>query len=802
MGLAIVRELRYIYVRKILTTEKGESEMKVLIWIGWFLVYTVINTLIGATTGFRFGWLIFYAAWFYTSRACCRALDEKRDRKRIEREVKEMNERKKAAPPQAQMASGSAAANQGAPSGAWAVPEAQQTSSRPVWRPADLPHYGMLEQQGDGQGRTVLCYRLGSYDADFIRKCAHALLGQADYISSVRTVAGNGVEKDVLTELRRSGKLITEHEAFQGALKGLRLTVRKGGELTVIFSAGSDSIRIESSRPLSQEEVRLYLDQSVHMALKMPDQPSAAPVAEQKSQVPEQTVPEQKTEPVAETPHKEQDTQQEFERQMKAVQKQKRKKLILGIVAAVLVLTLALLTPLFIRMIAYSNAVNYESNGNYSYALENYQKAKNYKDAPEKAGQMERAISYENGKKLFEAGSFAEAEQSFLEAEDYADAAQMAEVARQAIHYEAGVKAFGEGDFLQAIDSFTAAGDYSDAQELLEEARKGDHYTRGCKAYESGDYTLAVEEFTAAGDFEGAASKLTLAKQAVAFTEGVALMEKGNYSEALKKLEQAGNFTGAGERIRQCNYQLGVEALQREDYEKAYMYLDRCDGYSDSASRLATVAMLLGREQLKNGAYPAALGYFKKAKSCGSKESDLDDYIALCQAQSYLLEGKLQAGVDAFAAVSSSFWPKEVNIGNIRTNVNRLKAFADLAGTYGSETYDIRITGGGYTHYYPKGSLKDQSLTITCTLNADMTVTIKGTVEFYYFYKLPSVYGWGYTDKTKTLSFTVEDQQWVPGSYSIDSQTKIYFGSAPRIDYRAVVDGCSTASSVTFDVKK
>ena len=788
--------------------------MKVLIWIGWFLIYTFVNTLIGSATGFRFGWLIFYLAWFYTSRACCRALDEKRDRKRVEREVKEANERKKAASAQAMAASGSAAATQGALSGARTVPEVKQ-SQRPVQRPADLPHYGMLEKQEGGHGRTLWRYRLGSYDADFIRKCAHTLLGQADYIASVRTVAGNGVEKDVLTELRRSGKLLTEHEAFQGSLKGLRLEIRKVRELTIIFTAGSDSIRVEASPMLSQEEIRLCLDQAVHMALKMPEK--TAPAEVKKPSVPEKVipersvpekvipariVPEQKTEPVAKEPLKERDSDQEFEKQMKAMQKGKRKKLIIAVVAAVLVLTVALLAPLQARRKAYDLAATYEMDGRYSEALENYTKAKKYKDAPEKVEEMERAISYQTGKQLFEAGSFAEAEQSFLQAEDFGDAAQWVETSRKAIRYEAGVKAFEARDFLLAIKEFTAAGDYSDAREQLEIAERGEHYRLGCEAYEDKDYTRAVEEFTAAGEFEDAASKLVLARQAVAYTEGVALMDKGNYGEALVKLEQAGNFTGAAERIRQCNYHLGMEALERGDDEQAYTYLDRCEGYSDSASQLAVVAVRLGKAELKAGAYTKALEYFKKARSSGSKENNLDDYIALCQAESYFLQGKLQEGVEAFQKVSSSFWPAEVNISALRNDANRLKAFADLEGSYGSNTYDIRITGGGYTHYYRKGTLKDQDLRVTCTLNADMTVTVKGTVKFYYFDSLPPLYGWGYTDKTKTLSFKLEDLKWLPSVYSIDNQTKLYFGSSPRLDYRNVVNGSSTASSVTFDDKK
>ena len=682
-----------------------------------------------------------------------------------------------------------------------------------VQRPADLPHYGMLEQKGTGQGRALLNYRLGTYDAVFMRKCAHALAERAEAVVAVYIVEENGAQRDMLPELRASGQRFTEHKAFRGALKGMRLTVRRGGELTAVFTAGSNAIQVEVSASLGRDEIVLYLDEAVHQALRMPDQPAAVPAEEKKApeverigSVQDIKAPvEEKRPPVTERIGSAQvmpEMPREEKRPERSPEPRKGKKLFLLIPAAVVVLALILLIPLASRMIAYSNAAGFEAEGQYASALESYTKAKNYKDAPEKAEEMERAISYENGKTLFGAGSFAEAEQSFLEAGDYADASQWAETSRKAMHYEAGVKALQAENYLLAIDEFTAAGDYSDAPAQLEHSRKGEHYRLGCEAYESGDYALAVEEFTAAGDWEGAAAQLTLAMQGVSYTEGVALMESGNYAEALEKLEAAGDFTGAPERIRQCAYHLGVEAMERKEYSKAYEYLERCDGYSDGKTQLAKVAVILGKEQLQKGAYPAALGYFQTAKSSGSKENSLDDYIALCRAESYFLEGKLQEGVKAFQSISASFWPAEVNIGTLRNDANRLKAFADLEGTYGSETYDIRITGALYTHYYPKGSLKDQSLTITCTLNKDMTVTIKGTVKFYYFDKEPPLYGFGYVDKTKTLSFTVKDQQWVPSVYNIDNQTKIFFGSAPRIDYRALADGRSTSSSVTYDVKE
>ena len=56
--------------------------MKTLIWIGCFLVATILNVLLGSLTGFRIGYLLFYIVVSYIAKSLCNALDKKEKKKK------------------------------------------------------------------------------------------------------------------------------------------------------------------------------------------------------------------------------------------------------------------------------------------------------------------------------------------------------------------------------------------------------------------------------------------------------------------------------------------------------------------------------------------------------------------------------------------------------------------------------------------------------------------------------------------------------------------------------------------------
>ena len=248
--------------------------MKVLIWIGWFIVFTLLNAMLGAATGFQAGWLIFYAAWFGTSKACCRALDEKRDRKRLE---KELEERRRNEPPRsfytppAPVAAGGSrsipVSQTVSVSGTAAVTQmgsVPQTASQTVQRPADLPHYGLLEEQGSENGRTVLHYRLGTYDPAFARRCAQALLTQAQRVNGLVLIRETGESR-----MDPTGLDICSHPAFLGNMTGIRMELMEDiRELAVWLTPGTDHLKIVANPKISRDVLATRLDMAVRTALE------------------------------------------------------------------------------------------------------------------------------------------------------------------------------------------------------------------------------------------------------------------------------------------------------------------------------------------------------------------------------------------------------------------------------------------------------------------------------------------------------------------------------------------------------
>ncbi len=66
--------------------------MKVLIWIGCFLVATILNTLLGAATGIKAGYLVFYFAVYFVAKKLCNKWDERKTNKTPDQTKKEDSE--------------------------------------------------------------------------------------------------------------------------------------------------------------------------------------------------------------------------------------------------------------------------------------------------------------------------------------------------------------------------------------------------------------------------------------------------------------------------------------------------------------------------------------------------------------------------------------------------------------------------------------------------------------------------------------------------------------------------------------
>lgn len=55
--------------------------MKVLIWIGCFIVATILNTILGYATGIKIGYLLFYFAVYFVAKKLCSMWDKHNENK-------------------------------------------------------------------------------------------------------------------------------------------------------------------------------------------------------------------------------------------------------------------------------------------------------------------------------------------------------------------------------------------------------------------------------------------------------------------------------------------------------------------------------------------------------------------------------------------------------------------------------------------------------------------------------------------------------------------------------------------------
>ena len=409
---------------------------------------------------------------------------------------------------------------------------------------------------------------------------------------------------------------------------------------------------------------------------------------------------------------------------------------------------------------------------------------------------------YDQGAALMAEGRFVEAIEEFRSSEGFEDADAQIATATLAEYHRQGIEAYDSGDYAAAIELFTAASGYQDADARKVEAEQGLHYVNGKTAYEAQDADTAIEELTLAGDHPGAESLLKNARDLKTYQTALALMDSGDYAEALTALKTVSGWTGAKEHMQECSYRLGVAAMELGNYEEASSNFADAGAYADAVKLNAHCQVCRGKELLADGKLSAALTCFQAAEGQAEDlEPDLPNYILLCQAETAFAEGRLTEGLEYFDKIPQSFKPAEFNIAARRSIKSRIQGFAKLEGTWTSTKYDVKIStvSGGwiYTKYYPEGTLKDQTMTIKCTMNADGSFDMVVNAVFHRFTGFPWA-NFGFSGN-RTVTFTLENLTYAPTSYKVDSETNITFYGTPKLLYQAYIDGDTATSNVTYD---
>lgn len=359
--------------------------------------------------------------------------------------------------------------------------------------------------------------------------------------------------------------------------------------------------------------------------------------------------------------------------------------------------------------------------------------------------------------------------------------------------------------------------------------------SRAKKSFEALDYVTAAEFYKKSG-LETESENINSYTYAVAMTQ----LNSGEYHEAATNFNKVGKFLDSENKIFDC----GIALLDVENYESAkecFLYLSSdeakayksyCEGmiaYKEKNYSLASVNLRVAKKHVNNAAEILPQVYFEYGRYLFNKKdysnaktqfgnagdySEAKTYITACslmQAEELLKEGHLNEAKTAFSKLPQDFSFDKISVSKRVADINNASKFSEICGEWRAtknyiESRNVHKSTGIWSSWYKDGTISSQNLKISCILNSDGSVTIKGSVTFYRFTNYSSLNAYCNATQT-TKSFTIRNVTKIPSNYEIDSSTTLKYSNGKFSISYSVRDDYSVnfynrySSSVTFGNK-
>ena len=351
--------------------------------------------------------------------------------------------------------------------------------------------------------------------------------------------------------------------------------------------------------------------------------------------------------------------------------------------------------------------------------------------------------------------------------------------------------AFDSANYIAAVDYYEKS-NFQDNEENIGQYT----YALAMKQFEASSYSEAAENFEKAGNLLDSESKI--------FDCGVALVESEDYSNAaacfaMLKSDDAQAYK---------NYCDGMVSYNKKDYSEAISKLEKAEPVVKSVSELIPQMYYeYGKSLFDKKDYSGAAAKFEKA----GDYSDANTYVIACalmEAEDLLSKGYFSKAADAYDKLPQDFDFNGISVSQRLSSINSASAFSAISGKWTAtknyiESRNVYRRTGSWDNWYIDETLKNQSLEIHCYLNADGTVTLKGSVSFYRFTDYSSLSAYCNATQT-TKSFTIDSVRSIPTSYAIDDNTTLKYANGNFSISYSVRDNYSSYfynlynSSVTF----
>lgn len=320
------------------------------------------------------------------------------------------------------------------------------------------------------------------------------------------------------------------------------------------------------------------------------------------------------------------------------------------------------------------------------------------------------STKYSKGEQAFEQENYEEAIEYYEAAGDYEDAPKKAQEAAQRLHYKKGLEALDAKDYDTALSEFDQAGGYSDSAELMKKC----HYEKGVNYRNSGDYTKAKGEFVLAENYSDAPQQI--------IAMGEQLVKDGKYEDAVSMFQGVSQAKDN----KYYAYANGRLCLDKNEYDKAAEYFLSAGDTFDAKDLYGKCEYEIGKQYLALKEYDSAKEYFKLAGGY-SDSGDLINACDLMKAKAVMDTGRLGTALTQLKALPEGTSYNDVSAADLIALLEKNQKWVDLCGVWtstGGQMRTTEITSRYESWWYYDFAEGDATVDVTCVLKDDGTVDV------------------------------------------------------------------------------
>lgn len=235
---------------------------------------------------------------------------------------------------------------------------------------------------------------------------------------------------------------------------------------------------------------------------------------------------------------------------------------------------------------------------------------------------IQPAVAYNNAEEMLSAGQYDEAKKAFEALGEYSDSAEMViEVSYQkACHLEE------LGDYDAALSAFNAIGEYKESKNHIEnivEITNARAYDEAVQKFNAGEYDAAIEMFELLGNYKDCTSFAEEAKYLYAND----MLKNSQYEDAKVLFEEVAEYSDSKDKIIECNYLIAQNLLAKNKYLDALPLFEALNNYKDSQMYLSECKYLKAKGLIASGDYSDAVSLLSEI----SQYKDASEYIKLIE---------------------------------------------------------------------------------------------------------------------------------------------------------------------------